>query len=249
MLFKLSQWSFVCGLLLLGAALFFKDQLPDPNFFDDSVLQEPRQENTEREPFEVRVGEQNYRIIPQFDYALDGVVVSFNHADDWDNIYHRNWQDFINIKDVCVIWGANLQSGVYQRMSFKNTSWTCWFNWPDRATAAQFSADQLSNNHLLSDNPALLRLIRQAETGDQIRFKGVLAKYENPANGFQRGTSISRTDTGNGACETVYLDEFEIVRKANSGWRAAFSLSIWVTLISAVVWTGLVMSGRGSHKN
>ena len=44
-------------------------------------------------------------------------------------------------------------------------------------------------------------------------IKGMLANYENQANNFERGTSITRTDTGNGACETVYVTDFSIVKK------------------------------------
>jgi hypothetical protein len=47
-----------------------------------------------------------------------------------------------------------------------------------------------------------------SEPGDHIRLKGVLAKYANKDSGFNRGTSITREDTGNGACETIYLNEF-----------------------------------------
>jgi hypothetical protein len=244
---KLTKYLFLLGLLGLGLSWYHKDRLPDPDFYDAALEQEPRQQATEREPFPVTSGDQTYRILPQFDYELDGMVVSFHHADAWDNIYHQDWEDFINIKDVCVIWGENLASGVYQRMQFDNTSWTCWFQWPDQATGQRFQPRQLSNNHLLSDNPAVSRQIMAANTGDQVHFRGVLAKYENPANGFKRGTSITRTDSGNGACETIYIDEFTIVRKANTGWRGLYHLSLWLCVLSAIAWTGLVMSGRGSR--
>ena len=43
-----------------------------------------------------------------------------------------------------------------------------------------------------------------------------------------RGTSTTRNDTGGGACETVYVTQFEIIRRANAGWRAAIPLAIAV---------------------
>ena len=110
-----------------------------------------------------------------------------------------------------MIWGDNVLSGVYRQTDFSNDSWTCWAYWPDRATASRFSMTQLSNNHLLTDDPDVKRALMAAEPGDHIRLKGVLAAYANPGNGFERGTSITRTDTGNGACETVYLQDFDIV--------------------------------------
>ena len=65
----------------------------------------------------------------------------------------------------------------------------------------------------------------RAGPGDEVRIKGVLANYQNTATGFDRGTSISRTDTGNGACETIYVTDFEIAKEANRGWRALYRLS------------------------
>ena len=63
-----------------------------------------------------------------------------------------------------------------------------------------------------------------AEKGDQIYLKGYLATYSQPGGGL-RGTSISRTDTGNGACETIYVEEFEFLKKSNRFWRFLFTLS------------------------
>ena len=42
-------------------------------------------------------------------------------------------------------------------------------------------------------------------------MRGWLAGYSND-DGFRRGTSTTRDDTGNGACETIYVDEFQIDR-------------------------------------
>jgi len=53
----------------------------------------------------------------------------------------------------------------------------------------------------------------------------VLASYSHSNNQFQRGTSTTRTDTGNGACETIYIDNFSIVKEANSGWRQLYAVA------------------------
>ncbi len=66
-----------------------------------------------------------------------------------------------------------------------------------------------------------------AEAGDHIPITGQLASYENTANGFLRGTSTRRDDTGNGACETLFVEEVEFVNKANPGWRGLASFSKW----------------------
>jgi hypothetical protein len=70
--------------------------------------------------------------------------------------------------------------------------------------------------------------------GDQIRIKGYLSSYTNDS-GSTRGTSTTRTDTGNGACETIYVEQFKIVEAATSYWR----ISMWTSL--ALLLAGLLI--------
>ena len=74
----------------------------------------------------------------------------------------------------------------------------------------------------------------QVEPGDHIRLKGMLVEYSNPGNGFHRGTSVTRTDTGNGACETIYVNGFEVIKKANRGTRRLYTVAFWITVLSLV---------------
>jgi hypothetical protein len=230
---RLLGWLFLLSLGIAAATWMRLDELPAPDLYDHGRLAPPRQQPTDRRPFEVEVGGQRYQIEPLFDYELAGVVVSYHDADSVTDIWHhRRWQDFLNVRDLCVIWGDNVRSGVYLDMAFRNDSWTCWAYWPDALTAARFRMDGLSNNHLLTDRPEVQEALMAARPGDQDRFRGVLARYRNPGNGFARGTSTSRTDTGNGACETVYLDSFEVVQPVNGGVRAAHGAAKWVAGLS-----------------
>jgi hypothetical protein len=238
---SLFKWLLVLALAGLILGYWNRDRLPQPEFYDEALEQAPRQTATRRAPFTTRAGAQHYRITPLFDYELHGVVVSQHHSDDWLDIYHhQDWQDYLNIKDICVIWGDNVRSAVYQDLEFENTTWTCWVHWPDRATRRRFRDNQLANNHLLADRPAVTQAILAARPGDQVYLRGMLAEYANPANGFQRGTSTSRNDRGNGACETVYVEEFRVLRHANPGWRRLFVVSLWLTPLAALGWVAML---------
>ncbi|WPL16397.1 hypothetical protein Thiowin_01351 [Thiorhodovibrio winogradskyi] len=223
-----SQLMLLVFLTSLAIALWSnwrKDQFPPAEFYDLGRLQEPRQSKTELEPFHVEAEGIRYLIEPLFDYELDGVVVSLHDSDAFIDVYHfKDWKDFLNIRDLCVVWGENVSSGVFRDMDYKNTTWTCWISTRDPRAAASFDWRQLSNNHLLAHESDLYKAIKEAEIGDQIAFSGQLARYSHDG-GFHRGTSTSRTDTGNGACETVYVQDFRIVRKSNPGWRRAHRLS------------------------
>jgi hypothetical protein len=214
----------VLSLGLAVLAWWHKDRLPPPDFYDLSRLVEPEQTPTAATPFEVEAGGIRYLIKPLHDYRLNGVVVSLHDSDALGDVYHRkDWKDFINIRDLCVVWGENAASGVMREIDVHNTTWTCWVAWRDAEIGSRFAMNALSNNHVLSDRPEIQEAIRSAEVGDQIVFEGMLAHYSH-AGGFERGTSTTRTDTGNGACETVYVTDFQILRHSNTGWRWAYGV-------------------------
>lgn len=238
---------FFLSLLMLIATYFLKDKLPDPGYYDLTSLSPPLQEPTSQKAFTLTVNHQHYVIRPRYEYQLNGVVVSYNNSDGFGDIWHhKRWQDFINLRDLCVVWGDNVRTGVYKKVTFNSDSWTCWVSWSDRQTGAMFKGNALSNNHLLTDNLAIKRALMQAEVGDQIRLRGVLAEYANQDTRFKRGTSVSRDDTGNGACETIYLSQFSIVKKANPGLRALYTAALWSTGLSFIAW--VVMLFMAPHK-
>lgn len=221
----------------LGLAIWShwkKGQLPPPAFYDLARLQEPRQTPTDLSPFQIAAQGIDYVIEPLFDYALDGVVVSLHDSDALSDVYHfKDWKDFVNIRDLCVVWGDNVASDTFRDMQYENTTWTCWISSRDRATAARFAWDQLSNNHLLTHDPTIQAAIKSAEIGDQIHLRGQLAKYSH-AGGFSRGSSVSRADTGNGACETIYVEDFQVTRRSNPGWRRIYNLASAMTIIAFI---------------
>ena len=239
---RIFKLSLLGALMLLAMAFFQKDRLPAPGFFDQTVLTQPLQTPTQSPSFKTQVNAQTYTVTPLFDYQLNGVVVTDYESGSFGDIYHhRRWKDFLNVKDLCVVWGENVRPDVFRKMAYDSEPWTCFIQPPDRQTAKQFKDDQLSNNHLLTDDIDLHRLIMSAAPGDQVMIKGMLANYENQANNFERGTSITRTDTGNGACETVYVTDFAIVKKANRFWRAVYRIALFLTVASALCFVVTLM--------
>ncbi len=232
---KITRAVFVASLLASGYLYLVKDSLPEASFYDLGQLRDPVQSATRKNSFTTQANGQQYVITPSYDYELEGVVVSLHDADDFlDITHHRRWQDYINLRDLCVIWGSNVKSGVYREMEFSNGTWTCWFSWPNSEVVSRFDGTQLSNNHLLIDDDAIKQALMQVESGDHIRLNGMLVEYSNPGNGFRRGTSVTRTDTGNGACETIYVNRLEVIKKANQATRRLYAVAFWVSVLSLV---------------
>lgn len=213
--------------LAFVVSFFMRNRLPDKGLVLESLLQNPIQMKDDvPEPFEVTRKKVTYTVTPLFSYELWGMVVSYHHAASFVDVSHKQWNDYLNTKDICVIWGKNVETGVYKRMTFRNRDFTCFYRNPDRETAELFTEDCLSNNHLLPADPLVADAVLKARKGDQVRFKGWLVSYGQKGTPYSRGSSTVRNDRGNGACEVVYITEFEILRGANAGWRVLYKLSL-----------------------
>lgn len=216
----------VLSLAALALSAGLRRRLPPPGLIDGSLLADPVQSaEGVAPPFEIERKGVLYLVTPVFGYEIRGLVVSEHDSRAFTDLSHERWKDNLNVKDVCVVWGRNVATGVYRKMTFRNRDFTCYYSYPDSATGGLFTENCLSNNHLLAGDDRTARKVRMVRRGDQIRVRGWLASYERPGTPFRRGTSTTRDDRGNGACETVYVTEFEVLRPGNPGWRRLFGLA------------------------
>jgi len=200
-----------------------RNDLPGNIEYVNEIANEPEQTATREKSFYATVNDVEYLIEPEYEYDLTGMIVSFRHHEG-NSRMHLQANDHLNMADVCVVWGDNTESEL-QQLDFWNGIFTCNVFTRDMQAWESFDMNQLSNNHLISDDDFIRRQTRKIQIGDQIRVRGYLASYSNPGGG-KRGTSTTRTDTGDGACETVFVESFRIVQPATSYWR----ISMWVSL-------------------
>ena len=194
----------------------------------------PLQSKVELKPFTAEINGETYKVMPEYRYELYGLVVSFRHHDGNFGA-HKMWGDHINVADLCIIWSDTASSKYLSRLDFWNGEFTCNIQTSDNQAWSYFKKDQLSNNHLISDDEYIRAKIRDVSIGDQIRISGWLSSYSG-ANGGIRGTSTVRTDSGNGACETIFVNEIEILQSDLTPWRKMMYLSLFVLLTSIFVY-------------
>lgn len=231
---RVIAWLFCSSAVLLVAAWINRDRFDDEMTIHPALDEEPRQRPIEEPSFTTRANDVEYVVRPRYDYELSGLVVSYKRFSQ-DYGLHKRWNDFINIADVCVVWGSNATDVDLNAFDFSNGEFTCWFQTKDRDAWRRFDPDKLSNNHLITTDPDVREVIDDLDVGDQIRFRGWLAEYGEPGGPF-RQTSTTRTDSGNGACETVYVAEMEIIDSMSTVWRKLWWLALGGLLLSIVMW-------------
>jgi hypothetical protein len=238
MIHTLNGLLFAASLFLVAGGLWFRDRLPLPPAILAASLPEPTQVARHREPFTVNTGGIDYTVSPLQTYELRGLVVSRHDTSVWWNPTHRSWwKDHLNVADLCVVWGDNLRGGIYRELAYSSGSFTCYVASRDRETWDRFDQSGFSNNHLLTADPKIAKLLRSVRPGDQVVVRGWLAEYAHDAGmPFRRGTSLRRDDTGNGACETIWVEDARVTKRANGAWRAALTLGWMAALLALLVW-------------
>ncbi len=210
----------LCWLLLLTALALShlrKDDLREVGSLLPELQEEPYQEQSTRSVFEFNYRGADYVVEPVAEYELYGLVVSHNNIHSFIDIYHTD--DSVDIKDLCVIWGENAENTSFKQVEFWSEPWTCWTRWPGGQNI-EFNMQALSNNHILSDNSTIRNRIRQMQIGDQVFLKGMLVNYhDKKQSAFVRKTSTVRNDSGNGACEVLFVEEAHVLKKGPQFWR------------------------------
>jgi hypothetical protein len=226
---RLSAYLVILSFIVLLISFWHRNDFPEKIAFEEGLETEPLQSLVEEAPFTLSHNKVNYLIDPQYDYTLHGLVVSYRHHDG-DSMLHKSWNDHLNMMDVCVIWGKTAKSAYLNQLKFWNGQFTCNFKTKSSPAWASFNVNEISNNHLITNDEWIRDKVKDLKVGDQIRIKGWLSSYGVAKNGKliggKRGTSTVRDDTGNGACETIYVQTIDILKSMDNGWRAAMTISL-----------------------
>jgi hypothetical protein len=225
------------GVALLASSLLLRNALPAAETLRPELRLEPRQQPTQAAPFQTTVGGVTYTVRPLADYEIWGLVVSRHDTSTWWNWIHAASNDHLNVVDLCVVFAENAATGGYLGMDYSSGQFVCYFETDSAEAFKRFSPRALSNNHLLADRRWLVSRLRDVRVGDQVRIRGWLAEYShNHGFAFTRGTSLTREDTGNGACETIFVQDIEVLHSGGGVWRWLVWPALGLILLGLVVW-------------
>lgn len=211
-----------------------KRQIPSLVDVNPLLMREPLQGATTRAPFSFGYLGSDYEVLPVASYDLRGLVVTHNDINAFWDIYHD--ESSVDTRDICVVWGDNLRGDDIRKAKFWSTAWTCWFEYPP---GARINADQLSNNHLITDDQSVRDHISRLRVGDQVHLQGMLVNYRPAGEEYWRKTSKIRTDRGAGACEVVFVEQLELLQAGNAGWYSLYTASRWA--ITALITAKLLL--------
>ncbi|MDB6070437.1 MAG: hypothetical protein JWL81_1608 [Verrucomicrobiales bacterium] len=113
--------------------------------------------------------------------------------------------------DLGVGWGLMSDQAMASRSTFSNAtrflSWHC----SDPEFPGEAASRCISNMHLLPATDRVRDRLLEVREGQIVQMAGYLVQVDRP--GMNPWTSsMSRVDTGNGACEIMWVESISVVR-------------------------------------
>jgi len=170
------------------------------------VKYNPRQETIEDVSIPViRIGSNDIYLFALAGYDISAVLVSKRK-------YRSGFMHELSPWDYALVWGSVPQYLEY--LEFNQIIRFCLFTArADIPIDPGYVQVHMSNNHLIPANRNIRRALPLARVGDEVRISGYLVHAQavgktGSVTNWQ--SSTSRTDTGNGACEIIYVTALRI---------------------------------------
>jgi hypothetical protein len=112
--------------------------------------------------------------------------------------------------DLALGWGVMSDTALLDLLKISQSG--RWYHWRYRQALpvpeTQIVASS-SNMHMIPARKSVERALKKLRVGDVVTLQGYLVDADHPS-GWRWRTSMSRTDSGNGACEIVYVESVSV---------------------------------------
>lgn len=122
--------------------------------------------------------------------------------------YHFDWNAELASCDLALAWGELMRDNLYRKIAWSQSGRWYWWKYD-----ADFDRDpgviiaNSANTHLIPATATIATAVAEIEPGDRVELAGSLVTIAGKKDGqtYTWNTSLSRSDTGDGSCEILYL--------------------------------------------
>ncbi len=131
-------------------------------------------------------------------YSVEAVVKSKNHLSDYASQVSKY--------DLALAWGELNYKNIDDYISYGQGTRCYTYHWSEGLPVTPaYIATHSANTHLIHSNKDVLKKIKSISKGDHIKLEGYLVCVNFPYGPWR--SSLTRNDTGNGACEIMYVTD------------------------------------------
>jgi hypothetical protein len=142
-----------------------------------------------------------HRATPRAGFAVEATVLGVEH-------YRFGREAAVSPLDLALGWGPMADPAVYGALDISQSGRWYHYRWGPEGPPLPLETiiTSSSNMHMIPATPAVAQRLADLETGRRVRLTGWLVDIET-AEGYRWSTSLRRDDSGDGACEIVYVCE------------------------------------------
>jgi hypothetical protein len=163
---------------------------------------EPAQTSTDRRAFQVGSGEGAFTLLPRAAFDVSAKVVAAEH-------YRLDAGASLAPVDLVLTWGKLPEEPFGSQVSYQQMA--RYYFWHTSAAGLDLGYIQShsSNMHMIPADDNVRRALLSVGGGDTVRVRGLLVNASRD-DGFTWNSSLSRTDSGPGACELVWVEQIQV---------------------------------------
>lgn len=124
--------------------------------------------------------------------------------------YHWDAGASLAPMDLALGWGRMSDSAVLAGIQISQSGRFFYWHVDAYPIPRREIETSASNMHLIPADEGVRRAMERVRRGELVHLEGFLVDASRP-DGWRWRTSLTRNDTGNGACELVYVEELEPV--------------------------------------
>ncbi len=123
--------------------------------------------------------------------------------------YARGREAEFSPTDLALGWGRMGDDAVLERLNIRQSGRWYRYRWSgDPPIPAREIVRSSANMHMIPADAQVARALREVRTDDRVRIRGWLVEA-GAEDGWRWRSSLTRDDTGDGACELVYVCAIE----------------------------------------
>lgn len=181
----------VLALLLIALGVAWAVRTPPTTF---PTLQDGPEQSFCLRPA-VRV--KGYDVFPLASYRLTARVVAARR-------YQEPSYGSVSPVDLGLAWGRSAEPKRLAGARFTQENRHLWYTWKN--ASSQIDTSEVANTHIIPADAAIESRVLSLKPGDLVRLSGYLVRVETAWT-----SSLTRADSGDGACELMYVTSAEVV--------------------------------------
>lgn len=140
-----------------------------------------------------------FQVVPRAGFAIDATVLSRQP-------YNEGREAAISPMDLALGWGPMAERTVYEALGITQSGRWYRYHWGAEGppVPVETIVAHSSNMHMIPASSAVGERLTALAPGQRVRLNGWLVDVEDPT-GLRWTTSLRLDDSGDGACEIVYV--------------------------------------------